>query len=387
MTKDLTSRFQYEDFRVLARGAAFLLVGSLGVYSAPYQIEAFVSGVGMRPMQASWLVSINVFGTAIGSLTASAVLARGPSQLSTAFGFLLLLLGQAISMFSFSFHVHVFARGLTGFASGLVLASGNAILLSSTSPEASFGKANALMSVVLAVFLGLVPRSVPITNLFTLFGLSAAISLVCLPLCYGLPRTARELPDNDVRVRGDRAAVAMLLIAVTAYYLACGGAYVLSGQSASRVGVSLETYETLLGIFPLAGIAGATAAGVLGLRAGRLIPLSLGAIVSAMALTLIVGSPLSAGFTVGLLAYGFVYPFTATYLMGLAGTLDPSTRLVVAMGGYLLIPYSLGPALAGAALGLHGWQSVQILIGVLAMIAAVTAVVASLRVRTIALQQ
>lgn len=366
------SHFRSERLLVL-RGAFLLFAGFLGAYSAPYQLAALSASGAVGSAAAPWLVTTNILATAFGSLLASALLGRWPIRRFATAGLLLFVAGQAADLAGQTVILHAAGRSMAGLGAGFVLASANAVLLSSVRPEASYGRASALMSVMFALFFGLAPHIASLSEAGFLFLASAVAGLLCLPFCAGLTTAKLETGSDVAPADRNWLAAGLLVAAVTAYYLACGTGYSMSERSAQQVGVAPETYGLLLATFSLFGILGAAAAGWLGDRTGRLLPLSAGTVVTGLSLYLITNPVSTGGFGAGLLGYGLAYPFTATYFMGLAASLDKSSRLVVAIGGYILIPYSFGPAFGGSSLQSVGWGGLSLLIAALALVATTAA--------------
>jgi hypothetical protein len=130
-----------------------------------------------------------------------------------------------------------------------------------------------------------------------------------------------------------------------------------------RAGLS----ETAVGlVFALAlgaGLVGTVAAGALGGRFGRALPIGLGTAVIAGCVVLS-GCARSAGaFAVGEIAWNTVYPFVLSYLLSLAARLDRGGRLAVLVGSASSLGVACGP-LAGTLLTVHaGFTAMGLVLG------------------------
>jgi MFS family permease len=98
-----------------------------------------------------------------------------------------------------------------------------------------------------------------------------------------------------------------------------------------------------------AGLLGVLAAGALGTRLGRAVPVGGGTVVIAGCIALSASATDLGTFASGEIAWNTVYPVVLSYLIGLAATLDPRGRWAVLIGAASSLGTAAGP-LAGSLL-------------------------------------
>ncbi|MEU4096214.1 MFS transporter [Streptomyces sp. NPDC026673] len=191
------------------------------------------------------------------------------------------------------------------------------------------------------------------------FAAIAATALLVLPLTRRLPaapgprataatpRTAPPLPHLGSGV--------VLAASMLCWSLAQNALWGVSGRiGLDRVGLS----ETAVGmVFAVAlggGLVGVVAAGALGPRLGRAVPIGAGTVVIAVCVAASASARGAMGFAVGEVLWNTVYPVVLSYVIGLAAALDPRGRWAVYAGSASSLGVACGPltgALLGARLG------------------------------------
>ena len=98
-----------------------------------------------------------------------------------------------------------------------------------------------------------------------------------------------------------------------------------------------------------AGLAGVLAAGALGARLGRAVPIGGGTILIAVCIALSACATDLGSFAAGEIAWNTLYPVVLSYLIGLAASLDPRGRWAVLVGSASSLGTAAGP-LTGSVL-------------------------------------
>ena len=150
-----------------------------------------------------------------------------------------------------------------------------------------------------------------------------------------------------------RAAGATLACCILLWSMAQNALWGMSARiGLERAGLS----ESLLGlVFALAlgaGLLGTAAAGSLGNRLGRALPIGAGTVAIAGCVALSGGAHSAAPFAFGEIAWNAVYPFVLSYLFGLAARLDGQGRWAVLIGSASALGVACGP-LAGTLLSVR----------------------------------
>ncbi|MGW4007791.1 MFS transporter [Streptomyces sp. NPDC004763] len=112
-----------------------------------------------------------------------------------------------------------------------------------------------------------------------------------------------------------------------------------------------------------AGLVGVLAAGALGPRLGRAMPIGGGTALIAVCIALTASATAPATFATGQIAWNTLYPVVLSYLIGLAASLDPRGRWAVLVGSASSLGTAAGP-LTGTTLAAHaGYAGMGLVLG------------------------
>ena len=288
----------------------------------------------------------------IGALAATTILlapltARVPSRTLLVVGSIVAAVGQFASAAKLDFFTLAAARVIAGAGSGSILAAVNSIIAISDEPERQYGRVYTWMSAFFALFLWLLPNFAGSYVPSRLFGMFGLMMLFATPTFLLFPKTATATESPRGQSRIPRLHSALLFGAIALAYVALGGTYAFTERVTHSIGILPGTYGTLLGASTIAGMFGAWSTGRLGARIGWARPLVGGFLVSGVSILAIVSAPTAWVYGMGLVAYGALYMFTISYVLGAAATLDRTGRLAVAAQGYALLMYAIGPFVFG----------------------------------------
>ncbi|GAA3059696.1 hypothetical protein GCM10017562_25840 [Streptomyces roseofulvus] len=147
-----------------------------------------------------------------------------------------------------------------------------------------------------------------------------------------------------------RRAGAVLAGCVLCWSLAQNALWGVSGRiGTGQAGLSEVTVGAVFALALGAGLAGVTAAGALGSRLGRAVPIGAGTALIACCVLLSAAADGLASFATGEILWNAVYPVVLSYLLGLAASLDPRGRWAVLVGSASSLGTACGP-LAGSVL-------------------------------------
>ena len=274
----------------------------------------------------------------------------------------------------------------TVFAIGLMMGAlwtvAYRIFSATSNPERSFAigivvsySALALVSYVVGRFFveqyGLAGSSYFLGALILVLGLSALL----------LPEgdTAEEKSEEQAHSRPSLPIVLALL-----GMLGTGFAFAAVWAFAERIGVSAgydaSDISPVIASNLLASALGSVAATVLGMRAGRWIPLLAGMLmmlISVLALMQFTGFPVYAAAVAGL---GFAIGFVLPYQMGNIAALDSRNQFVVLIAAAQGIGSAIGPWLGGAAADAGGYRLLMV-VAASALVISTIMILATLRPR------
>jgi MFS family permease len=317
--------------------------GTLGPYVVPYEIGAYIDGLGYSAQQAGLLGMLEIGALAAATMLLAPLTSRMSPRVLLIAGSFVAAGAQFASAAQLDLVSLACARVLAGVGSGGMLAAVNSIIAVGDEPERQYGRVYAWMSALFAVLLWVLPHLAGTHEPSRLFGTFGVMALLAVATAMVFPAraAAAQAPQGRSRIPSSRA---VLLFGATALaYVALGGTYAFTERVAHASGIPPGTYGALLGASTVAGMLGAWSTGRLGTRHGWSWPLVGGFLASGVSTLAIVGAPTATVFAAGLLAYGALYMFTISYVLGAAATLDRTGRLAVATQGYALLMYAIGP--------------------------------------------
>lgn len=249
-------------------------------------------------------------------------------------------------------------RILAGLGEGLAAAVATAAIARAADPDRAFARVFIAVVLMSLAFFLLLPS--------VMAGQDARLLFLCMtaPLLLALPAVAAladrvelaqpPLPTARValswRAASLSGAIALFSVSANAYW-------VYLERIASGIGMSPAEYGRAFAIGAVCALVGPAAAERLGTRAGRLLPLTLAAVLLAGGGWLSTHSTTAFGLLAGISASSAALLFGSPYLLGLAAQVDPGGRVAGAGRGFNNIGAALAPALAGAVLGLTGAYS------------------------------
>ncbi|GAA1977018.1 MFS transporter [Kitasatospora viridis] len=352
---------------------ALYAVGSLPGYLAPAVVARLVAGCSLTATQAGAVGSALLLASAAAGLAlAGRVAILGQARTARA-GLLLLLLGCPLAGTAgpgagLRLLVGCLLAGLGAGTAGAVAATGIA-----AAPEphrvsvrgllATSGAAGFLY--LLLPRLGRAP-AVPFLAL-------AVLAALAFPLTMRLP-AARCGAARAVRGRRlpHRRAGLALAGGMALWSLAQNALWGISTQiGLHQAGLTERRIGLVLAVALAGGLLGVLAAGALGDRFGRALPVGAGTAAIALCVALTAASRSAAAFAGGEVLWNGLYPLVLSYLLGTAAALDPAGRWTVLAGAACTLGLVGGP-LTGALLAARvGGAPVGALLGGALLLAAV----------------
>jgi len=142
-------------------------------------------------------------------------------------------------------------------------------------------------------------------------------------------------------------AAVLTLGSMFAYSVSDQALWQFSYDIAVDHGIPYDQVRYLLGVSTFAGLAGGAVAAWLGTRAGRLLPLVAGSLVSLTGRWVYISANTPEFLVLGSLLWGLGFYFVSPYQIGVAAALDRRGRLAVAATALINLGYGIGPTLGG----------------------------------------
>lgn len=298
-------------------------------------VAGLVDGLGFSESDAGRVASLNVYGAALGALTAVAIVARVSWRPFAACALLGLIAVDAASIFVTTPHALMAMRFLHGTIGGLLVGVSYGVFTRTKSPDRVFGMLLVVQYGLGGLGIMLLPKLVPVYGHGVLFGALiafSAVTLCMLPFLDDYPRgrIARPVAEGGIR-KG------LLAAAVGSVFLFQAGnmglaAYMLG--LAKHAGIDANYASTALGLATWIGIAGSALVVVFGTRYGRTVPLLASAALTVLGTLAFHWGGSKTVYLLANCATAITWSFAIAYLLGLCAAFDPSGR-TAALGGFL----------------------------------------------------
>lgn len=333
--------------------------GLTGVYAVPMVVGVTMDSLGYDSASAGLLGTLEIGGTAISSMLVSLIIAR-VSLRKLVFGACFVAgAAQFLSMLASDYNTLASLRLLAGFGEGALMAVATNLVAVSADPDRGFGRVFAINNIAASLMLLALPFAAAIAMHRGVFAVMGCYYLLLAPLLGLLPDNAKPISDSQEQSSEiNWGLVVILIIAFSLLYGSMGGVYSFSERvGANAVGLAPQRIGVFLALSSAVGILGSALAGWLGIRLGRALTTGLGIGCCGLAGIVISNATTVSIYALGLLIYGLMYMFTIAYMLGAASLADKDGRVAVAMNGYLMIAFSVGPWLFGNLLSTNDYTS------------------------------
>ncbi|WCN01225.1 MFS transporter [Streptomyces sp. M92] len=368
---------------------ALFTAGYLPPYLLPTTVGRLDTSLPLTTTQAGAVGSPLLLSSAsAGFLLASRVRRTGARTLAR-LGLALAVLGYGAASLTTAVPAVVAGAVLGGFGSGTAMTVAATRIAAEKDPH----RASTAGLLTVSALAGAVYLTVP--HLGRAHGLPlAAIALTALavwPLTGRLPGGTAASPaahdtgtdsSTDTSTGTDaplprRRSGLVLAGAVLCWSMAQNSLWGVSGRiGLTQAGLGDAALGVVFAVALVAGLVGVLAAGALGPRLGRAMPIGAGTVVIAVCIALTASATSPAAFATGEIAWNTLYPVVLSYLIGLAASLDARGRWAVLVGSASSLGAAAGP-LAGTVLSAQaGYAGMGLVLaaGLLLVAAPMTAV-------------
>ncbi|MFH9583834.1 MFS transporter [Streptomyces luteogriseus] len=342
---------------------ALFTAGYLAPYLLPTTVGRLDSDLPLSATQAGAVGSALLLSSATAGFALASRVERVGARTLARLGLALALLGYGGAALTTAVPAVVAGAIVGGFGSGTATTVAATLIAAQRDPHRA--STAGLLSV--SALAGAVYLTVP--HLGPGHGLPLAAialtSLVVWPLTGSLPTGTTVAPARHDKARLPHARSGLLLAAaMVCWSLAQNSLWGVSG----RIGLEqAHLGEATVGVvFALglgAGLAGVLAAGALGARLGRAVPIGGGTVLIAVCIALSASATDLGSFAAGEIAWNTLYPVVLSYLIGLAASLDPRGRWAVLVGSASSLGTAAGPLTGGVLSAQAGFPVMGAVLG------------------------
>ncbi|WP_256962313.1 MFS transporter, partial [Streptomyces sp. NRRL B-24572] len=332
---------------------ALFTAGYLAPYLLPTVVGRLSAGLGLTPAQAGLIGSVLLLGSSTAGFTLAARGHRVGPRRAARTGLLAMAVGYGSAAATASVPLVVAGAVLGGLGSGTATAVAVAGIAGRRDPH----RASTLGLLAVSATAGALYLTLPHLgggHAAPLLAIACTATLVW-PFTARLPHAAHAVRETATASGPlpHRRAGAVLAGGILGWSLAQNALWGVSGRiGLTQAGLSEVTVGAVFAAALGAGLAGVTAAGALGSRLGRAVPIGAGTVAIAGCVLLSSTAESLAGFATGEILWNAVYPVVLSYLLGLAASLDPRGRWAVMVGSASSLGVACGPV-TGSLLSEH----------------------------------
>jgi predicted MFS family arabinose efflux permease len=361
---------------------AFLATAGLFyVNIMPALVDGLIEGLGFSNREAGLVGSANVYGAAVGAFSAVFVVKRVSWRIAAVVLLIGLIAVDFLSMLLTSAPVLIGTRFVHGCIGGLLVGIGFAVISRTTEVDRTFGYLLTIQFGLGGLGLIYLPPLVPAFGTKALF-LSlvsfSVVTLLMLPFLSEYPAREQE-PGTDGR-KGNRKLIALALLATFLFQAANMGIYAYAIGIGKHALLETGFVSNALGVAAWVAIVGSVLVILMSTRYGRLWPVGIAILLTAVSIWLLHFSDVKPGgwetsvYWWSNVLWGITWAFVISYLLGMCSEFD-TTGQMAALGGFASkMGLASGPAVAALLVGDDNY-GLLINVSVVALIACLTVMI------------
>jgi predicted MFS family arabinose efflux permease len=353
------------DLKYGLAGLATAPIGYLVLLFLPVYLEVVGIHLSLTDQQIGWLASTDSIGLALATFVFSVFIKKVNFRSVLIVGVAITVVGNFLSALTQDFLVLCLIRSITGLGEGMIVAVGISALGMTQNPNRWFGLYTAVLVVVQAIGLVLVPVIYDYSLLFGVF--------VGMAIFYLLPLTVLKLlpcKSSDYEITTDAKApdfkqpnklLNLALISFLFCYMGVSGVWAYMSLMGTSVGLTLSFVSQALAISMIAGLFGAIFFALIGDMSKKIGLMLISLIVMALSLWGLDSDLTERRYLVALCIFAFFWSIASARLSAAISDVDHSGQYISAAQTVLGVAYILGPMLASTLVQDTGYTKVIIM--------------------------
>lgn len=334
---------------------AFLATAGLFyVNIMPALVDGLIEGLGYSNRQAGFVGSANVYGAALGALSAVFFVKRVPWKLVSRCLLLGLVIADILSIFVRNPELLTGLRFLHGCVGGMLVGVGFAVISRTEQADRTFGYLLTVQFGLGGLGLMYLPSLVPEFGTAALFMALIAFSTVTflmLPFLSDYPPRVHSNAHHSSASGVNRKMLVLALLATFLFQAANMGVYAYIIGMGRSAGLDMGFISSTLGVAAWIAIAGSVLVILISTRYGRLFPVSLAMILTLAGTWILHYSEIKSMYWLANVGVGITWAFIISYLLGMCSDFD-QTGQTAALGGFASkMGLASGPFVAALVVG------------------------------------
>ena len=311
-------------------------------------VDGLISGVGLTAREAGLVASANVYGAAVGALTAVFIVRRLPWRPVAVTVLLCLIAIDLASTLLKAPEVLIAVRFIHGLIGGLLVGVAFAVIARTRTPDRTFGMLLVVQFGLGGLGLMFLPRLVPVFGPGVLFLALAAFSLATLAMVpflgayKAVPKAANDGP------KAPTLWIPLILVFASIFLFQAANmglaAYIIGlGKGA---GLELRFITDTLGVANWIGALGSVLVVVMGVKFGRFWPVVAGLVLTLGGTWAFHYSELPWIYLLANIGTAITWAFVIPYLLGMSAAFDRAGQMAALAGFFSKMGLASGPAMA-----------------------------------------
>ena len=328
----------------------------------PGYVQGLVEHLAFSEEQAGYITSAEMFGIAFMTLLLVFIEARVDWRKLTTWCLAIAAAGNLLSLSLTDFETLAAVRFLTGIGSGGLMSLTFAMMGLTDKSDRNFGYIITWVLIYGALGILLMPTAFETIGMDGVLLFFALFNLSGLLFTRYLPRSGAQHPAQSTTVTGDYTwrLKGLSLLAILIYNTSIGIVWAYLFLLGLQAGIAEQSVANALTISQFLGIAGAFVAVLLQLRIGRIIPLQVSIIGTAISIWLLVGEIGLFHFALGVCLFNFLWNVSMPYLLATLASFDRRGKVVICGICMQTLGYAIGPFIAATILGRSSYDHVYI---------------------------
>lgn len=340
-------------------------IGALSFQVQPILLAVFDSIHGLTDQQIGGLASAELGATFLATISALWWLRKVNWRYAIGSSLLLVMFSYVGAEFASSFSQLLTVRVLGGFGHGAIYVIAVAYICDLDKPEKNFGFAVAVQLLVAAVMFYLLPQ------IEIKYGVNAVLDILAATTASGLlfmlifPKYSNKpvVQQSTIPTKSIKLGL-FFVLCLMIFQMSLASIWAFIEIMASYSGISREAAGNVLALtVPLAAFGG-IAAGIIGLKFGRVIPLIVTVIATLFGLVYLGTIESVYAFFIGFLIQQFFWNFGVAYFYGVIAKTDTNGGLIALAPSAQTLGSAIAPGITGMLLANEGYINVNITSGV-----------------------
>ncbi|WP_161599938.1 MFS transporter [Pseudomonas sp. MPC6] len=324
--------------------------------------------LGFTETQQGLLAAADLLGMAIASIAGVFWVRRFPWRPTMFAGVVVVICSNLICIGLSDFASLIGLRLLSGLGAGSVVVLTMSIISRTSRPDRNISFFIAFQICCQAIgflLMASVVASHGVRSLYYLFAALAALGSVLIGFIpHGAASEAQDGLESPVVQPVGRIVLLLILAAIAVFFLAQSALWAFAERIGSAAGHSVEDVGAVLALSSAFAFAGALIPGWLDLRFGRAWPILIAGSAQIVLLTLFQGEMSLTYYAIVFGLFGLFWNIGIPYQVGVLVSRDRDMRFVALIPAFQGTGLALGPALAGAFIGIGSYIAVNIIAGI-----------------------